>query len=98
MAPAIFEVLLFLWLQPGVVFTVPPIDGKWFSTDTMSWKAVLVHAAIFAGFLYLLRLRGFVAEGFQDAPKPTEEQRVAISGNRRRIEERMAELKYFNAL
>lgn len=98
MAPAVFETLLFLWLQPGVVITLPPDGGKWFSTDTTSWKAILVHAAIFAGFMYLLKMRRFV-EGFQVAEtKPPEEVRVAVSGNKRRMEERMAELKYFNAL
>lgn len=100
MAPAVFETILFLWLQPGVILTLPPDGGKWFSTDTTSWKAVLINAAIFAVVLYLLNGRRKRPEGFQDAAVATEEKakEKPASSNARRIQERLAEAKYFGAI
>ncbi len=96
----LLETLLFLWLTPGMVFTIPPIDGKWFCTETTSWKAVLVHAAVFAVAAYMLK-RIKLVEGFQDPlaqqPPAAPKQRTAGS-NKRRIEERLAEKQYFGAI
>ncbi len=94
---AIIEALLFLWLSPGMLLTIPPADGGWFASETTSLHAVLTHAALFAGALVLLtggRLRR--REGFQNtaAPQaPTMNLPMASSGARRRLEERKALLE-----
>lgn len=102
MAPAVFETILFLWLQPGVLLTLPPDGGKWFSTDTTSWKAILINAAIFAVVLYLLNGRSKrKSEGFQDAAATVDQEKLkerTASSNKRRIQERLAEAQYFGAL
>ena len=38
--------LLFILLQPGLIFCLPPSSRLWFSEDTNT-LAVFVHAAIF---------------------------------------------------
>ena len=97
---AVVETLLFLWLTPGMVLTLPPIGGDWFCTETTSWQAVLTHAALFATILVLLKHKRLV-EGFQEASQgqsePEQKPRVA-SSNKKRIEERLAEKQYFGVL
>lgn len=90
------ETILFLWLSPGMLFTFPPINGKWFNTDTTSPLAVLVHAAIFAVALYLLGFGPNRKEGFQTQTAP--ETPAPARGNKRRLLERQAELQYFGAV
>jgi hypothetical protein len=94
---AIIEALLFLWLSPGMLLTIPPADGGWFASETTSLHAVLTHAALFAGTLvFLTGGRRRRREGFQDAASPSAPMTklpMASSGARRRLEERKAMLE-----
>lgn len=92
---AIIEALLFLWLSPGMLLTIPSADGCWFASETTSLHAVLTHAALFAGALVFLTGRKR-REGFQDATAPsapTANLPMASSGAKRRLEERKALLE-----
>jgi hypothetical protein len=57
------EVALFAALSPGMLLTLPPVGKKFFASGLTSWKAVLVHAVVFAVALYFLKpvLEGFAA-------------------------------------
>ncbi len=92
---AVLETILFLWMSPGVVFTFPPIDGRWFSTDTTSWQAILTHAALFAGILAIIKGPSRTRqEGFQVSPSPVPPPALKMgSAVRRRLEERKAALE-----
>lgn len=57
------EVALFAALSPGMLLTLPPVGKKFFASGLTSWKAVLVHAVVFAVAVYFLKpvLEGFAA-------------------------------------
>jgi hypothetical protein len=60
-------VLLFVLLSPGVLLTLPPVGGNVFMSGKTSLVAVLVHAAVFAVALYVMKKRhieGLEDEGF----------------------------------
>jgi hypothetical protein len=85
------ETLLFLWLSPGVLFTLPSTGPEWFNTDTTSVYAVLVHAVLFGICLLFLGGGSKSREGFQTEPR-TWPPRIG-SANKRALEKRAAELK-----
>ena len=60
-------VALFILLSPGLLVTLPPI-GKMFMSHKTSVTAILVHAAIFATILTLIKS---VKEGFQTIMLPS---------------------------
>lgn len=65
----LFEVLLFLLLQPGVLLTLPPVGKNVFMSCKTSVPAVILHAILFAIILYLVKLYVpkvyRIGEGFQ---------------------------------
>ena len=65
----LFEVILFLLLQPGLLLTIPPVGKKIFMSGKTSVTAIIVHALIFAAIIYFKSsipiLRDI--EGFQAA-------------------------------
>ena len=71
----LFEVLLFLLLQPGVLLTVPPVGKNVFMSCKTSIPAIIVHAILFAIILYLVKLYVptvyRIGEGFQSAAPQT---------------------------
>uniref|UniRef100_A0A6C0DCN4 Uncharacterized protein n=1 Tax=viral metagenome TaxID=1070528 RepID=A0A6C0DCN4_9ZZZZ len=56
-------VLLFIALSPGILLTLPPVGKKVFMSGQTSIESVLVHALVFTGILYLLKIND-VQEGF----------------------------------
>ena len=70
------ETALFALLSPGILLTLPPVGKKIFMSGQTSTVAVLVHAAVFAGILYALKMnmpsvKQPVTEGFaQDWNNP----------------------------
>lgn len=56
-------VLLFIALSPGVLLTLPPVGKKVVMSGQTSIESVLVHALVFSGILYLLKMND-VNEGF----------------------------------
>jgi len=58
--------VLFFLLSPGVLLTLPPVGKKIFMSGQTSLESVLVHAAVFAAALYLLKKNGAwgMKEGF----------------------------------
>ena len=59
-------VLLFIALSPGVLLTLPPVGKKVVMSGQTSIESVLVHALVFTGILYLLKMNEMndVNEGF----------------------------------
>lgn len=59
-------VLLFIALSPGVLLTLPPVGKKVVMSGQTSIESVLVHALVFSGILYLLKMNEMndVNEGF----------------------------------
>jgi len=56
----ILEILLFILLSPGILFTLPPSEK-----GETSVFAVFVHAVIFGVLLYILSIFVKTSEGFQ---------------------------------
>jgi len=87
------ETLFFILLSPGLLLTIPPVHDTIFMSRKTSFMAVIVHAIIFAGILYM---KGYIPivksiEGFQeetDTPRrATAESRAAVikaAANKRR--------------
>ncbi len=48
-------ILLFILLSPGMLLTLPPINGKFWMTRKTSVTSVLVHAAVFGLAVHLLK-------------------------------------------
>jgi hypothetical protein len=48
--------ILFILLSPGVLLTIPPVGKKIFMSQQTSPSAVLVHALIFSGILYAIKM------------------------------------------
>jgi len=67
-------VLLFILLSPGVLLTLPPVGNSIFVSGKTSLVAVLVHAALFALVLCVMKKRRVVGikEGIQDAVEEDE--------------------------
>jgi hypothetical protein len=57
----LFLTLLFILLSPGFLLTIPPVGKKVLISSQTSVTSVLVHAAIFAGVLYVINQQ---KEGF----------------------------------
>ncbi|BBN11784.1 hypothetical protein MPTK1_5g14720 [Marchantia polymorpha subsp. ruderalis] len=63
LASLIIAVILFIVLSPGLLFQIPGEDRPLeFGTHNTSLPSVLVHAALFLVFFYLLQL-GFGVHG-----------------------------------
>lgn len=95
---AFLETILFIWLTPGMVFNAPSLGASRFFSETTSWQAILVHAALFAVALCALKYVRLV-EGFQEeAQMQSAPVNRAAGSNRRRIEQRLAEKQFFGAV
>ena len=57
-------VLLFVLLSPGVLLTLPPVGNNVFMSGKTSLVAVIVHAAVFALVLCIMKKRRI--EGFEE--------------------------------
>jgi hypothetical protein len=71
----LFEAVLFILLQPGVLLTIPPVGKSIFMSGKTSIPAVILHALLFASILYLVKTYVpkvyRIGEGFQSAPAQT---------------------------
>jgi hypothetical protein len=50
----LFETLLFVFLSPGVLLTLPAVGKNIVMTNQTSLFAVLVHAVLYAIIIYLI--------------------------------------------
>lgn len=51
----IVPMVLFIILSPGLLLTIPPVDGKLFASGKTSVAAILVHAVVFVLIYAILR-------------------------------------------
>jgi hypothetical protein len=71
----LLETVLFAALQPGMLLTLPPVGRKIFASCQTSPTAVLVHAAVFAFVLYLVKQ---TVDAFQNPPPANAAANAAV--------------------